>query len=130
MGALLQPVPLRFLIPMSFDFQKIFDSKAAHRQQLADLPIGEKLTLLDALRERALAIRKATPISDSSVLREDAVPYRTATSGTIPVKPLDDPDFIGAEAAFQRASAKAIAKARAAGLEPIVSNPADLPKQP
>jgi predicted ABC-type ATPase len=63
-------------------------------------------------------------------LMEDVTPYRTATSGTQPVKPLDDPDFIGAEAALRRASAKAIAKARAAGLEPIVSNPADLPKQP
>jgi hypothetical protein len=115
---------------MSFDFQKIFDSKAAHRRQLAALPLGEKLTLLDALRERAIAIRNATPTPVSSVLSEDPVPYRTATSGTQPVKPLDDPDFIGAEAAFQRASDKAIAKARAAGLEPIVSNPDDLPKKP
>ncbi len=115
---------------MSFDFQKIFDSKAAHRRKLADLPIGEKLTLLDALRERAIAIRNATPISDSSVFREDHVPYRTGSTRPVTVLPLTDPHFIGAEAAFQRASAKAIAKARAAGLEPIVSNPADLPKQP
>ena len=53
---------------MSFDFQKIFDSNAAHRRKLADLPIGEKLTLLDALRERAIAIRNATPTPGSSVL--------------------------------------------------------------
>jgi len=115
---------------MSFDFQKIFDSKAAHRRKLADLPIGEKLTLLDALRERAIAIRNATPISDSSVFREDPVPFRIESPRPVAVKPLDDPDFIGAEAALRRASAKAIAKARAAGIEPIVSNPADLPKQP
>ncbi|QTN31933.1 AAA family ATPase [Akkermansiaceae bacterium] len=63
-------------------------------------------------------------------LMEDVTPYLTDTGKTMPVKPLDDPDFIGAEAALKRASAKAIAKARAAGLEPIVSNPEDLPKQP
>lgn len=56
---------------------------------------------------------------------ENPTPYRTKK-----VKPLDDPDFIGAEAALRRASAKAIAKTRAAGLEPVVSNPTDLPKKP
>ncbi|MGB6219507.1 hypothetical protein [Haloferula sp.] len=114
---------------MSFDFQKIFDGKDAHRRKLADLPIGEKLTLLDAMRARAIAIRNATPASGSSVLREDPAPYLPDTDKIMPVKPLDDPDFIGAEAALKRASAKAIAKARAAGLEPVVSNPEDLPKQ-
>lgn len=112
---------------MSFDFQKIFDSKAAYRRKLAYLPIGEKLTLLDAMRERAIAIRNATPASGSSVLHEDPTPYGAKKS---PVKPLDDPDFIGAEAVLKRASAKAIATARAAGLAPIVSNPENLPKQP
>lgn len=63
-------------------------------------------------------------------LMEDTAPYRPETNGKISVKPLNDPDFIGAEAALKRASEKAIAKARAAGLEPIVSNPADLPKNP
>jgi hypothetical protein len=46
------------------------------------------------------------------------------------VRPLDDPDFIGAEAALKRASEKSIAKARAAGLEPVVSEPADPPEKP
>jgi len=63
-------------------------------------------------------------------LMEDSAEYRTTKEAPRTVKPLDDPDFIGAEAALRRASAKAVAKARAAGLEPIVSNPADLPKQP
>jgi hypothetical protein len=119
---------------MSFDLQRILESKAAHRRQLADLPIGEKLTLLDALRERAIAIRNATPTPDSSVFREDPAPCRTGSTRPVAVLPPTDPHFIGAEAAFQRASAKAIAKAIAkacaAGLEPIVSNPADLPKKP
>ena len=30
----------------------IFESKTALRRKLADLPIGEKLTLLDALRDQ------------------------------------------------------------------------------
>jgi hypothetical protein len=39
---------------------------------------------------------------------------------------LDDPDFIGAEAAFKRAAAKAIARDLAAGLEPIVRSHPDI----
>ena len=54
-------------------------------------------------------------------LMEDATPYTLDTAQTTPVKPLDDPDFIGAEAALKRASAKAIARALAAGLEPVVA---------
>jgi hypothetical protein len=36
------------------------------------------------------------------------------------IAPSDDPDFIGAEAALKRASAKAIQRALDAGLEPVV----------
>lgn len=61
---------------MTSGLQKVLESKAAHRRKLAGLPIGEKLRLLDAMRERAIAIRRATPQSDSSVFREDPVPYR------------------------------------------------------
>ena len=63
-------------------------------------------------------------------LMEDSAEYRTHREKPRPVRPLDDPDFIGAEAALKRASAKAVARDRAAGLEPVVSNPADLPKEP
>lgn len=56
--------------------QKVLESKAAHRRKLADLSIGEKLRLLDAMRARAIAIRNATPEPDSSVLCEDPAPYR------------------------------------------------------
>lgn len=38
---------------------------------------------------------------------------------------LMDHDFVGAEAAFIRAGQKAVKRARAAGLEPVVSNPED-----
>lgn len=66
---------------MSFDFQKILESKAALRRRLADLPIVEKLNLLDALRERALAIRRASPVGGPVVVREDPKPYRAGDQG-------------------------------------------------
>jgi len=44
---------------MTFDLAKIADSKKAMRSRLASLPIAEKLRMLDALRERTLAIRNA-----------------------------------------------------------------------
>lgn len=62
-----------------------------------------------------------------SQLMEDSPHYSTESDTTDAppprAKPLDDPDFIGAEAAFKRAAAKAIARARAAGLEPVVRPP-------
>lgn len=45
---------------MSFDLEKIIESKRALRRDLAARPIAEKLRMLDALRERALTIRAAT----------------------------------------------------------------------
>ena len=44
---------------MTFDHEKILESKRATRQRLAALPIAVKLKMLDALRERAISIRKA-----------------------------------------------------------------------
>jgi hypothetical protein len=42
---------------MTFDLTKILQSKREFRQRAAARPIEEKLAMLDALRERALAIR-------------------------------------------------------------------------
>jgi hypothetical protein len=42
---------------MSFNLEKILESKRAFRRDLAARPIAEKLLMLDALRERELAIR-------------------------------------------------------------------------
>jgi hypothetical protein len=56
-------------------------------------------------------------------LMEDSTEYRIHGDAPRPVKPLDDPDFIGAEAALRRGSAKAVARDRAAGLEPVVRKP-------
>jgi hypothetical protein len=62
---------------MSFDLHKILESKRALRRQLAARPVAEKLRMLDALRERELAIRGRAVHSDSSALREGPAPYRT-----------------------------------------------------
>jgi len=62
---------------MTFDPAKILRHKREYRQKLAARPIAEKLAMLDALRERALAIRGARPASEASVLRESSLPYRT-----------------------------------------------------
>ena len=60
---------------MTFDLQKIIESKRALRRKLAALPVAEKLRMLDALRERELAIRGRSVHSDSSGLREEPAPY-------------------------------------------------------
>jgi hypothetical protein len=41
---------------MNFDLSKILESKREYRGRLADLPIEEKLRILDALREREMEI--------------------------------------------------------------------------
>ncbi len=63
--------------------------------------------------------------STPTTLMEDATPFLATHRERPTVQPLDDPDFIGAEAAFARAAAKALQRDRAAGLEPIVAAPTD-----
>ena len=60
---------------MSFDLQKMIESKRALRRELAARPVAEKLRMLDALRERALALRPAKPASGADGLREKPPPY-------------------------------------------------------
>jgi hypothetical protein len=59
---------------MSFDLQKFLTSKRALRRELAARPVAEKLRMLDALRERELAIRGRTV--RSSALQEETARYR------------------------------------------------------
>ncbi len=68
---------------MTFDLASILESKRAFRRQLAARPIAEKLAMLDALRERELAIRQAgQPETESTgVLHEEPAPYRTGGKG-------------------------------------------------
>jgi hypothetical protein len=57
---------------MSFDLQKILANKRAFRRELAARPIAEKLRMLDALRERELAIRgRAGDSTSPAALREE-----------------------------------------------------------
>ena len=67
---------------MSFDFAKILQSKREFRQRLAARPIVEKLAMLDALRERTLAIRPARPASEAGALREEPPVSRTQPKAT------------------------------------------------
>jgi hypothetical protein len=48
---------------VTFDLPKMIESKRAYRDKLATLPIAKKLRILDALRERELAIRGIQPSS-------------------------------------------------------------------
>jgi len=59
---------------MTFDLAKILESKRKFLQRLAARPIEEKLALLDALRERALAIRPAQPAPNTGAPREEPPP--------------------------------------------------------
>jgi hypothetical protein len=60
---------------MSFDFSKILQSKREFRQRLVARPIAEKLAMLDALRERTLAIRPTRTESEPDPLREEPPTY-------------------------------------------------------
>lgn len=63
---------------MSFDLQKILESKRALRRELAGRAVAEKLRMLDALRQRALTLRAASalgPVAADS-LREEPAPER------------------------------------------------------
>ena len=48
---------------MSFDLQKVLESKRALRRKLAAKPLAEKMRLLEQLSERAAAIKRARPAS-------------------------------------------------------------------
>ena len=67
---------------MSFVWKKIFASKRALRRDLATRPIAEKLRMLDALRERAVALRTSStagPVA-TDALRETPAPYRVKST--------------------------------------------------
>ncbi len=54
---------------MTFDLEKILESKRARRRKLAALPIAEKLRMLEHLRDRQIAIRGRTFRPDPSAYR-------------------------------------------------------------
>ena len=61
---------------MTFDLPRIFESKRLARRARAALPIAEKLRMLDALRERELVLRRATP--STHAVHEKPAKYRPA----------------------------------------------------
>jgi hypothetical protein len=62
---------------MTFDLAKILQSKRDYRQRLAARPIEEKLAMLDALRERTLALRSTQPMPEAGALKEVSPVYGT-----------------------------------------------------
>jgi hypothetical protein len=62
---------------MNFDLQAILESKRVFRRNFIGRTVGEKLRMLDAMRERTLAIRRAPLKVESGALREALAPYRT-----------------------------------------------------
>ncbi len=58
-----------------FDLEKIWESKRALHQQLIALPIAKKLEMLDALHQRALAIKNSRGIPESGKLQEQPPRY-------------------------------------------------------
>ena len=89
--------------------------------------VVDEWAIYDAARTpaRLLATGRNRPPQS---LMEDSTPYAKTAVKTAKVQPLDDPDFIGAEAAFKRAAANVWERYRAAGLEPVVS-PDEEPSQ-
>lgn len=51
----------------NFDLERMLESKRAYRRDLGSRPVAEKLAMLDALRERALTIRRAAVRLESTV---------------------------------------------------------------
>jgi hypothetical protein len=64
---------------MTFDLDKIAQSKREFRRRLAQRPIEEKLAMLDALRARDLALREAKSDAEAGKLQETAPPYRAGS---------------------------------------------------
>jgi hypothetical protein len=62
---------------LKLELQRILESKRALRRKFAAWPIAEKLRMLDALRERELAIRRNSAPPEPNCLREEPAPYRT-----------------------------------------------------
>ena len=66
---------------MTVDLQRILRSKRLHRERLAAQSIGDRLRILDALREREISIRRGIvrSVPAVSAVRESAAsPSKTA----------------------------------------------------
>ena len=61
----------------------MLESKHVYRERLAALPIGDRLRMLDTLREREVAIRRNMPSSNALTSRvgEGTVPHYRSDTG-------------------------------------------------
>jgi hypothetical protein len=64
---------------VTFDWEKILDSKEARRRYLASRPVAEKLRMLDAMRERELSIRGSSRDSKATIVREEPEQHPTSS---------------------------------------------------
>jgi len=62
---------------MTFDLKRMLESKKALRSKLAGRPLAEKLDMLDALRERSLALREAADHMSHSAVHEATKKYQS-----------------------------------------------------
>ncbi len=62
---------------MTFDIQRVIESKRAYRRLLAQRPVAEKLAMLDELRDRTRAIRAAAARLEATAVRESPPEYRS-----------------------------------------------------
>jgi hypothetical protein len=73
---------------MTFDLSAILASKRRYRAALAARPVAEKLRMLDALRERTLALRRAATDArgrgDPRVNRDGPSPAPDAADDPLP----------------------------------------------
>jgi hypothetical protein len=60
---------------MTFDLERILESKRALRRSLAQRPVAEKLALLDTLRDRSRVIRAAGKRQEATAVRETGPEY-------------------------------------------------------
>jgi hypothetical protein len=61
---------------MTFDLKRMVESKKTLRRKLAGRPVAEKLAMLDALRERTVALREAAGHMTHSTVHEAPEKYR------------------------------------------------------
>jgi hypothetical protein len=60
---------------MTFDLQRVIESKRAYRHKQAKRPVEEKLAMLDELRDRTRAIRAAAARPEATAVRESPPEY-------------------------------------------------------
>jgi hypothetical protein len=73
---------------MTFDLSRILASKQRYRARLAAQPIADKLRMLDALRERTVALRRAaTAVHGQGDPRINPAPRDPARDDADPITP-------------------------------------------